>query len=1213
MEAVVGRPDAGQDRDATLDLSYHHTSPPWTHCSRSASPLTPTTIPQTDDLLGRLPLPLAQLYRRALNAKTALDRHHNAYYLAEATLKLSACLRIGIALAQGIEPGSPLAQSLEALCLPSTGHWVGFLRDTNDYLRRRPDAALLPLADAADKLLQHQALPAVTAFVERVSRTAGDEQPPLTPELVRVPLRQGVLGFFNLVAAYRNQIFGHGAQRSPAYYEEVGPLLLEAVLAVLRLPFLFGGLHLAVARLELGSSGREATVAWQGLIGPVSLPLPPEAAGPESATSRIVPGQLYFVDRGVRVPLAPLVVYHEDGSGRERVGFLNRAVTRKAGGADEVRRCDYLDYATGDPLRESDAHEELTRLLGRLRGRDVPQAEVDRLIALSSAEPGEVDAAPLATGAVLGDFELQGELGRGGMGIVYRARQRSLNRLVALKVLPPALAADATALSRFRRETAALARCDHPNLVKILTSGSDGDRHYYAMELVEGADLADLFAILSVWGQQSRRTLCVGHLTTAISSSCELARRRRQSESATPAAEDSSLEVPMLVPQLPPGLAEGPPLSSWLGDVLADAADALAHLHERGIVHRDIKPGNLMLTADGRRLVLMDLGLARLEDETPDRLTRTRQFLGTLRYASPEQILSATTVDARSDVYSLGATLWELLALRPLYAASVGVSDSELVRRIQFEEPGRIRKYRPDVPAELEAIVLQCLEKDPRRRYTSARELVEDFGRWRRGETVLARRLTPAYRLRKFAARRRRSLFMGASLLLVLAASYLMLADEGFRIPGGERVRRLLDQHEVSLFRPIPNEAAIRRQAADMRVALCNTLLTSRVEEAGWWWPGSLNRRESDKDSYDAWTQSQTTTALLACPEIDELDAAERKKEEGGWLNRVFRGDGDRKPHLSRKHLAGGLLQLFKGGDGKVKPFEDGYGFQLFRITTGAKPYPSGIGTAWALPALARALEPSNALEPSQRRELEACLARLQKTLDNYQAIDDRSGRQLGAWKLYAEQEDQSIPCLYVTATVFLGLLELHKAGLAWGGDRERLRDLLHLTETWILEQFDERGWQCPGPSASAEFNDGLTLWLFALLLRAEAEDRLLLPHDILWQIPEHLTDCGTRPANYPTSVTLLSYPFRYKSQKYDEETRVVRLLWYPWAVETAARWLERCRRVGAPRHQAVQARRTLGHLVLTLGPQIQDELKTGATFIPTETLLGLSAVPLPE
>jgi hypothetical protein len=216
------------------------------------------------DAVSLLPLPLAQLYRRACNAKTSQDRHHHAFYLAEATLKLAACLRIGIALGTGLESRSPLARTLESLCLPSIGHWVGFLRDTTEYLRQRPDVVLLPLAGHHEALLRASALPAVRQLAQRASRGGADDAPPVTPEQAREASRQGVLGFFNLLAAYRNQVFGHGAQRLSAFYEELGPLLLAATAEVLQQECLFGGLTLAVARLAPDVAGRSVSLIWQG-------------------------------------------------------------------------------------------------------------------------------------------------------------------------------------------------------------------------------------------------------------------------------------------------------------------------------------------------------------------------------------------------------------------------------------------------------------------------------------------------------------------------------------------------------------------------------------------------------------------------------------------------------------------------------------------------------------------------------------------------------------------------------------------------------------------------------------------------------------------------------------------------------------------------------------------------------------------------------------
>ena len=155
-----------------------------------------------------------------------------------------------------------------------------------------------------------------------------------------------------------------------------------------------------------------------------------------------------------------------------------------------------------------------------------------------------------------------------------------------------------------------------------------------------------------------------------------------------------------------------------------------------GIIHRDIKPGNIMVSPDGNRAVLVDLGLAQLADAADGKLTRTRQFVGTLRYASPEQVLSVDLLDRRSDVYSLGATLWEMLTLRPLFNATDATPTAELMKRIPVEDPERPRMYNPAVPTDLEAIALKCLEKNPKDRYATAREFADDLARWQRGEPV---------------------------------------------------------------------------------------------------------------------------------------------------------------------------------------------------------------------------------------------------------------------------------------------------------------------------------------------------------------------------------------------------------------------------------------------------------------------------------------------
>jgi serine/threonine protein kinase len=183
---------------------------------------------------------------------------------------------------------------------------------------------------------------------------------------------------------------------------------------------------------------------------------------------------------------------------------------------------------------------------------------------------------------------------------------------------------------------------------------------------------------------------------------------------------------------------------------MQQVAEAAHALHESGTVHRDIKPGNIMVTADGRQAVLMDLGLAQLADEVQGRLARTRQFVGTLRYASPEQVLAVGKLDGRTDVYSMGATLWELLTLRPMFGATEQTPTPELMQRIQYEEPARLCKYHLGIARDVDAIVLKCLEKDPKRRYATAQELGQELGRFLAGEPVHARPVSSVGRFRRW-------------------------------------------------------------------------------------------------------------------------------------------------------------------------------------------------------------------------------------------------------------------------------------------------------------------------------------------------------------------------------------------------------------------------------------------------------------------------------
>ncbi len=300
-----------------------------------------------------------------------------------------------------------------------------------------------------------------------------------------------------------------------------------------------------------------------------------------------------------------------------------------------------------------------------------------------------VDAAPLSAHQ-LGDFRLIRQVGEGGMGAVYEATQVSLGRKVALKVLRFAGVSDAEAIGRFQREAETVARLHHTNIVPIFAVGTEGGVNYYAMQFIEGRNLAEVLA------------------------------------SRTPSKSSTGSQ---------PVRAANPIDDAEVARWGLQAAEALAHAHQRGVVHRDVKPSNLLLDADGR-LWLTDFGLAlQLGGVT---LSLTGMLLGTPRYMSPEQAASTSRgVDHRSDLFSLGATLYELLTGVPAFA---GETPHQVIHEITEGVPQPIRSLNPEVPRDLETIVMKCLAKDPAGRYASAEELGQDLRAFLEGRPIRARR-----------------------------------------------------------------------------------------------------------------------------------------------------------------------------------------------------------------------------------------------------------------------------------------------------------------------------------------------------------------------------------------------------------------------------------------------------------------------------------------
>jgi serine/threonine protein kinase len=304
---------------------------------------------------------------------------------------------------------------------------------------------------------------------------------------------------------------------------------------------------------------------------------------------------------------------------------------------------------------------------------------------------------------------------------------------VALKVLPFAATLDARQLQRFKNEAQAAAHLEHQNIVPVHAVGCERGVHYYAMQFIDGQTLAEL--IHELRGQRAKPA---GEATAPYVATPP-GGDRPAAEVATPAvAVRSTLRSST-------GLAFFR-LAAQLG---VQAADALEHAHQLRIIHRDIKPGNLLV--DGRgNLWIADFGLAHCQSQAG--LTLTGDLMGTLRYMSPEQALAGhVEVDGRTDVYSLGATLYELLTLEPAFP---GQDRQELLRQIAFEEPRPPRRLNKAIPAELETIVLKAMEKKPTERYATAKELAEDLRRFLDDEPIRARPAGFGRRARKWVKRR---------------------------------------------------------------------------------------------------------------------------------------------------------------------------------------------------------------------------------------------------------------------------------------------------------------------------------------------------------------------------------------------------------------------------------------------------------------------------
>lgn len=398
----------------------------------------------------------------------------------------------------------------------------------------------------------------------------------------------------------------------------------------------------------------------------------------------------------------------------------------------------------------------------------------------------------VALPAALGDFRIIRELGRGGMGVVYEAEQLSLGRRVALKVLPFASALDATRLQRFKNEAQAAAQLHHTNIVPVYAVGCERGVHFYAMQLIEGKTLASVILEMAHEahgrkGHANRHGVNLTEDWVIVKGDASLAGaslgdvNRPAPTPGLASSQQDTLRAGDTAPLTGRRSAEQKGKRSAFYQTAArlgvQAAEALEHAHQMGVIHRDVKPGNLLLDARGK-LWITDFGLAQFQAEGG--LTLTGNLPGTIRYMSPEQATGKRVLlDHRTDIYSLGITLYELLTLEPAFDDSDG---RVLVRQLAIAEPRSPRAIDPNIPVDLETILLKATAKAPADRYSTAQALADDLQRFLDNQPIAARRPSALDRLVKWGRRHKPLVAAGVlSLALVslgLLASTILIARE---------------------------------------------------------------------------------------------------------------------------------------------------------------------------------------------------------------------------------------------------------------------------------------------------------------------------------------------------------------------------------------------------------------------------------------------------
>ncbi|MEO1616151.1 MAG: serine/threonine-protein kinase, partial [Planctomycetota bacterium] len=346
------------------------------------------------------------------------------------------------------------------------------------------------------------------------------------------------------------------------------------------------------------------------------------------------------------------------------------------------------------------------------------------------------------------DYRIVARIGEGGMGVVYEAIQESLGRRVALKVLPSVLSRDAKYVERFTREAQSAANLHHTNIVPVFDVGGEEQTLFYAMQFIEGHSLEELRKEVARL-RQAGESLAQSSISRLLGSS---------DSSGTSATSESS---------------QFRAYTKSIAQIGIEIAEALAYAHHREIIHRDVKPSNLILDSQGT-VWLTDFGLAKTVDSD---LTATGDVLGTIRYLAPEGFKGQA--DEQSDIYALGVTLFEMLTLRSPFDAS---NRAQLMQQIVEREPKKPRDIDERIPMDLETILLKAIDKNPAKRYASARQFGEDLRRFIADQPVLARRISWAEQsfrwMRRNVALTAAMFSMIGTIVVLVASTFVILGQK---------------------------------------------------------------------------------------------------------------------------------------------------------------------------------------------------------------------------------------------------------------------------------------------------------------------------------------------------------------------------------------------------------------------------------------------------